>query len=175
MVLKDQDLSLTDRIHSYRSGYSPEDRRAIEGKLFRGELLCIIATNALELGIDIGALDAVIHYGFPMSVASYRQQAGRAGRREQDALSILMADGDNMLDQYFVKHPEELHEKNLGSLVLDLANDTILGAHLNCAASEIPINLEEDWKYFGEKELVEDVCEQQLLKDTKFKVYKALF
>ena len=160
-----------ERIHSYRGGYSAEDRRYIEGQLFRGELLCIIATNALELGIDIGSLDCVIHFGFPESIASFRQQSGRAGRRGRDSLSILVTDGDNMLDQYYFKNPDELFNKDLESIVLDLDNETILEGHLQCAASELRLSPQRDFKYFGEEELIEDLCEKQLLKDSKNGVF----
>ena len=99
-------------IAAYRAGYTAEERRAVEGSLLQGRLRGVCATNALELGIDVGALDVTLHLGFPGNVASLWQQAGRAGRREQQALSILVA-FDGPLDQYFMRHPKRLFERPL--------------------------------------------------------------
>ncbi len=95
-ALKEEYPDFVERIHSYRSGYSPEDRRHIEGQLFRGELLCIIATNALELGVDIGSLDCVIHLGFPHNIASFRQQVNTI------AYSIILASHSYGMDTSLV-------------------------------------------------------------------------
>ncbi|KAG8705623.1 hypothetical protein FRC09_002843, partial [Ceratobasidium sp. 395] len=98
------------KVKAYRGGYSQKDRRNIEHEAFSGNLLGIIATNALELGVDIGTLDAVIVLGFPFGVASLRQQMGRAGRRARDALTVLVAD-ERPIDQHYIKYPEELFSK----------------------------------------------------------------
>ncbi|KAG5651282.1 hypothetical protein H0H81_009225 [Sphagnurus paluster] len=139
-----------------------KDRRRIEKDAFSGRLLGIIATNALELGVDIGSMDAVIMLGFPMSIASFRQQAGRAGRRSRDSLAVLVAD-QIPIDQHFVEHPEELFEKSGDELIIDIDNRPILQAHLQCAAHEMPLSLEDE-KYFGT--LFQEVCETHLMKDT---------
>ncbi|EKM82852.1 hypothetical protein AGABI1DRAFT_125317 [Agaricus bisporus var. burnettii JB137-S8] len=154
-------LDILAKVKAYRGGYSQEDRRRIEEEAFSGQLLGIIATNALELGIDIGALDIVIMLGFPMSVASFRQQAGRAGRRVRDSLAIFVAD-PFPIDQYYVNHSEELFSHAMEDLVIDTESPVILEAHLQCAAHEMPIH-REDKQYFGP--LMPDICEKKLLKD----------
>ncbi|KAL1758264.1 hypothetical protein FB107DRAFT_207459 [Schizophyllum commune] len=152
---------ILDRVRSYRGGYSQEDRRAIERDAFSGHLLGIIATNALELGVDIGALDAVIMLGFPFSVASFRQQAGRAGRRSRDSLAVLVGYGDP-LDQHYMEHPEELFDGQIEDLVIDLESKVVLEAHLQCAAHEMPLSARDD-VYFGPQML--EICESRLSKD----------
>ncbi|KAI8803419.1 hypothetical protein BJ742DRAFT_828857 [Cladochytrium replicatum] len=139
---------LLSQVMSYRGGYMAEERRRIEKELFSGELMGVIATNALELGVDIGTLDAVIHVGFPFYMSSYRQQSGRAGRREQDSISILITEGDNPMDQYFARNPNELFDAPLESVVIDVSNELILEAHLQCAAAEVPIDFERDRHFF---------------------------
>jgi DEAD/DEAH box helicase domain-containing protein len=133
---------------SYRSGYSPQDRRKIETDMFKGSLLGIVATSALELGIDIGSLDAVIMVGFPYSVSSLRQQAGRAGRRQKDSLAVLVGD-PFPLDQHYMRNPEEVFSQPDAALSVDLMNDFVREGHLQCAAAEIPVHPEEDAPYFG--------------------------
>ncbi|KAJ3232411.1 hypothetical protein HDU81_003002 [Chytriomyces hyalinus] len=128
-----------EKVMAYRGGYSVQERRDIEGRMFRGELLGIVATNALELGIDIGALDVVVHLGFPHSVASYRQQAGRAGRRNADSASILIADGYSKMDQFYVENPDTLFEGQPDTIKLNFSNSFITEQHAQCAAAEIPI------------------------------------
>ncbi|KAJ1536526.1 hypothetical protein HK096_010018, partial [Nowakowskiella sp. JEL0078] len=158
---------LAQKIKSYRGGYSVEDRRKIENELFNGELMGVIATNALELGIDIGSLDAVLHVGFPHHMSSYKQQFGRVGRREKDSISIMIADGDNFVDQHFAKNPKDLFNTSLETAYLDLSNESILEAHLQCAASEIPLNLENDKEFFcfeNKQEPVGDVSVDLLQK-----------
>ncbi|KAI1787885.1 P-loop containing nucleoside triphosphate hydrolase protein [Ganoderma leucocontextum] len=155
-------LDILERVMSYRGGYSQEDRRRIEREAFSGNLLGIIATNALELGVDIGVLDAVIMLGFPMGgLASFRQQAGRAGRRARDALGILVADA-LPVDQYYVEHPDELFDRSTDELMIDLDNKVILEAHLQCAAHEMPLTAEDE-KYFGATMV--EICEAKLDKD----------
>lgn len=161
--------NLADRLQAYRGGYSVEDRRYIESQLFRGELLCVIATNALELGIDIGSLDCVINMGFP-GLAQYRQQSGRAGRRERDSASILVARNNRSIDQFYARNPRNLIDKKLERLILDFNNQSILQLHLQCTASEIRFNVNNDASYFGESMVVEELCELYLRKDNEFNV-----
>lgn len=147
--LAERNLDNAPNIMSYRGGYSASDRRLIEHEMFSGHLTGIVATNALELGIDIGALDAVIIVGFPFSIANLRQQSGRAGRRSQASLSILIGGGDP-LDQHYMAHPEMiLTEPNTMLQELMLDNHIIMGNHLQAAAHELPINVENDRQYFG--------------------------
>ncbi|KIM49038.1 hypothetical protein M413DRAFT_438203 [Hebeloma cylindrosporum] len=154
-------LDILERVKAYRGGYTREDRRKIENEAFSGQLLGIIATNALELGIDIGVLDAVIMLGFPMTISNFKQQAGRAGRRSRDSLAILIAD-PFPIDQHFIQHPSELFESSLDDLVLDIDNELILEAHLQCAGLEIPLNsADEIW--FGPRMM--DVCKSRLRRD----------
>lgn len=131
---------LVDRVAAYRAGYRAEDRRAIERRLFSGELLAVIATSALELGIDIGDMDASLLVGFPGTVASMWQQAGRAGRRgNTPSFSALIAH-DNPMEQYFVRHPRELFGRPIEHALLDPDNVYVLKMHLPCAARELPLN-----------------------------------
>ncbi|KAL1947966.1 hypothetical protein VTO73DRAFT_13690 [Trametes versicolor] len=155
-------LDILERVMSYRGGYSQEDRRRIEREAFSGNLLGIVATNALELGVDIGVLDAVIMLGFPMGgLASFRQQAGRAGRRARDALAVFVADS-LPVDQHFINHPEELFDRNTDDLMVDLDSKVILEAHLQCAAYEMPL-MDEDEAYFGSS--MKEICETKLVED----------
>ena len=126
------------RIKSYRAGYLAEDRRRLEGELASGELLAVASTNALELGIDIGSLDAAVLTGYPGTRASMWQQAGRAGRRDADSLAILVAQ-DDPLDQYLVHHADDLFDKPPEAAVIDPTNPYVLEPHLRCAAREIPL------------------------------------
>ena len=133
---------LADRIAAYRSGYNPEDRRALERRLADGDLVGVIATSALELGIDIGALDVAVVVGFPGTVASLHQRFGRAGRRGA-ALSVLVASTD-ALDQYFASSPERLLGRPIEAAILDPGNPEIRSAHLACAAYEAPLTERDD-------------------------------
>ena len=140
---------LAERIAPYRAGYLPEERRRIEQRLFSGELLGVTATNALELGIDVGALDAAIVTTFPGTIASFRQQAGRAGRTREESLAVLVA-GEDALDQYFAHHPAELFRRPVEAAVINPANPQVLSAHAGCAAFEKPL-APEDREYLGEE------------------------
>ena len=141
---------LLEKVMSYRGGYTPQDRRRIERDMFEGRLLGIIATTALELGIDIGSLDAVLMVGFPYSIAAFRQQSGRAGRRNKDSLTMMIAESFPM-DQHYVKCPEELFTTCNAEAIVDLGNTIIVEGHLQCAAKEMPIDIEHDTPFFGEK------------------------
>jgi DEAD/DEAH box helicase domain-containing protein len=126
------------RLSPYRAGYTPAQRREIERRLLEGELLGVSATNALELGIDVGLLDCVLSVGFPGTVASLRQQWGRAGRRGH-GLAVLVASED-ALDQYFMREPETLLERRVEAAILDHANPRILDGHVLAAAFEAPLD-----------------------------------
>ncbi len=129
---------LRERIRSYRAGYLPEQRREIERGLFRGDLLGVTATTALELGVDVGALDATVTVGYPGTIASVWQQAGRAGRGKKDSLSVLIGLG-NPLDQYFMREPKELFGRSPEHALIDPSNPYLLQQHLPCAAHEHPL------------------------------------
>lgn len=138
------------RVVAYRGGYSPQDRRKIEADMFSGSISGIVATSALELGVDIGALDAVIMLGVPYSLASMWQQAGRAGRRQRDALVVVVAEPFSV-DQFYMRHPELLLSQAVPPPVLDMENELVLEAHVRCAAHEVPIDLNTDEAFFGKR------------------------
>ncbi len=133
-----EDPKLADLVVPYRAGYTPAQRRELEGRLMRGELLAVITTDALELGIDIGALDAAVVVTFPGTVASLRQMWGRAGRRGR-GLAVYVA-GEDALDQFFCRHPEEFLERAVEAAILEYENEPIHLAHLLCAAHEGPLS-----------------------------------
>jgi DEAD/DEAH box helicase domain-containing protein len=147
---------LTDSIMSYRAGYLPEERRQIEQQLFNGTLLGVSSTNALELGVDIGGLDAVIMVGFPGSISSAYQQAGRAGRGLNASLAVMVA-REGAVDQYIVRHPEYLFGRGSENVVIDPENIYILAAHLLSAADELPLS-ERDEAIFGKR--MTELCER---------------
>jgi DEAD/DEAH box helicase domain-containing protein len=128
-----------DRVRPYRGGYLAAERRAIEAELFGGSLQAVVATTALELGVDIGGLEACVLDGFPGTIASLWQQAGRAGREQQQSLAILVG-GDDQLDQWFMANPRELFTRPLEPAVINPANPFVLLPHLACAAFETPLS-----------------------------------
>jgi len=132
------DAATAARLAPYRAGYTPQQRREIERRLVEGDLLGVTSTDALELGIDIGDLDCAISVGFPGTIASLRQQWGRAGRRAH-GLAILIASED-ALDQYFMREPPALLERRVEAAILDHANPRVLDGHVAAAAFEAPID-----------------------------------
>lgn len=135
------------KISPYRAGYTPKERRDIEGRLFRGELLGVVSTNALELGVDVGTLDAVVCCGYPGSVASIWQQWGRAGRGTDPALAVYIA-GRDSLDQYLFENPDRVLGRRVEAARVTMENPYILGPHLLAAAHEAPLDAADE-EYFG--------------------------
>lgn len=154
-------LDVLEKVMPYRGGYSQEDRRRIEHEAFSGHLLGIVATNALELGVDIGVLDAVIMLGFPFGIANFRQQAGRAGRRSRDSLAVLVAE-DLPIDRNYVESPDKLYNQPMDDLIVDIESKVIIEAHLQCAAHEMPLS-KDDAFYFGTS--LGELCDSKLRKD----------
>ncbi|MEW6250485.1 MAG: DEAD/DEAH box helicase [Planctomycetota bacterium] len=146
-ALKRRRSDLVRRIQPYRGGYLPNERREIERKLFNGELLGVCSTNALELGIDVGSLDAALIVGFPGTLCSLWQQAGRAGRRRDDSLAIYIA-YDDPVDQYLMRNPGFVFGRPVEHAIIDPENPHILAAQLGCAAFELPLGA-EDLAAFG--------------------------
>ncbi|AQA02685.1 DEAD/DEAH box helicase [Mycobacterium sp. MS1601] len=156
--LQDTAPDLADKVASYRAGYLAEDRRELESALSEGRLRGVATTNALELGVDISGLDAVVLAGFPGTVTSFWQQAGRSGRRGQGALIVLIA-RDDPLDTYLVHHPAALLDRPIERVVIDPRNPYVLGPQLLCAAVELPLTDAEVRMWAAEKvvdELVDD-------------------
>lgn len=137
-VWASQKSGASSRISAYRAGFLPEERREIENKLSSGELLAVISTSALELGIDIGTLDVCILVGYPGTVVSTLQRGGRVGRAGQESAILLIA-GEDALDQFFIHHPEEFFSRSPERAVLNPDNAVILERHVECAAAELPL------------------------------------
>jgi DEAD/DEAH box helicase domain-containing protein len=163
--------AVAGQIKPYRAGYLPQERRQIEQELFSGQLVGVVATTALELGIDIGDLEATVLTGYPGSIASTWQQAGRSGRGRGESLSFLIG-LDNPLDQYFMRHPDSFFHKSVENALVNPSNPYILKAHLLCAAWELPLN-SGDEDFFGSalsRERVE-LGRQGLLKERNGRWY----
>ena len=149
------DPEIAERIAPYRGGYTPQQRQEIQRRLSAGELLGVVATDALELGIDIGELDAAICVTFPGTVASLKQMWGRAGRRGR-GLAVYIA-GEDALDQFFCRHPEEFLGRAVEAAILDPHSPEIFAEHLLCAAHEAPLTevdaeiLGPEWRAYAER------------------------
>ncbi len=160
---------LVDKIASYRAGYLPEERRDIEIALKNGVIRGITSTNALELGIDIGSLDCVIISGFPGTLISTWQQAGRSGRGVSESVAVLVA-FQNPLDQYLMKHPEMFFDKDkpIEHAIIDLENPYIISGHLLCASAEQPVLTSEDRIYFNDdpENILRDLAGEGLVQNT---------
>jgi DEAD/DEAH box helicase domain-containing protein len=162
---------LAEKVASYRAGYLPEDRNELERALLDGRLRGLATTNALELGIDIAGLDAVVLAGFPGTVTSFWQQAGRSGRRGQGALVVLVA-RDDPLDTYLVHNPAALLDKPIERVVIDPANPYILGPQLLCAATELPLD-DAEVRTLGAEDVTEQLIDDGLLRRRSGKYYPA--
>ncbi len=161
-LLAEVDPDLGDRVAAYRAGYLAEDRRELEAALADGTLLGAATTNALELGVDIAGLDAVVVAGFPGTVASFWQQAGRSGRRGEGSLVMLVA-RDDPLDTYLVHHPAALLDKPIEATITDPSNPYVLGPQLLCAALEMPLT-DDEVRAFGAWDVLTGLAEEGLIR-----------
>ncbi len=138
------DPELAARVSCYRAGFLPEERRQIEQDLFSGKLDGVVSTSALEMGVDIGGLDVCVLVGYPGTIINTWQRSGRVGRGDREFLIVLVAQPD-ALDQYFVRHPEELFTREFESAIIDPDNEPILKSHIICASAELPILADDRW------------------------------
>ncbi|HTG33128.1 MAG TPA: DEAD/DEAH box helicase [Thermoanaerobaculia bacterium] len=157
--LRRQEPALASRVASYRAGFLAEERRRIEQSLFEGKLDGVISTSALEMGIDVGGLDACILVGYPGSMMATWQRSGRVGRAGRESITALVAMPD-ALDQYFLDHPEQFLERPCERLIVDPVNDPVSRAHLVCAASEMPLCGDDQGYLAPHKERVEKLLRQ---------------
>lgn len=139
---KNRSGAFADRISAYRAGFLPEERREIESRLASGDLLAVISTSALELGIDIGNLDLCLLVGYPGSIVATWQRGGRVGRSGQDSAVVLVA-GEDALDHFFIKHPEQLVVRPPEAAVVNAYNPNVMSRHLVCAAAELPLKISD--------------------------------
>lgn len=166
------DPELVRTIMSYRGGYSAKDRRKIENKMFSGSLNCIVATNALEVGIDIGGLDVVLMCGFPVSLSSFEQEMGRAGRRGLESMCMLVSGTDPVSQYYVTKMDQLVNNKQWDDLCVDLKNLMVLEAQIQCAFHELPVSNDTlgqewiNWFNFVEWDVFEMMVREKLKWDT---------
>lgn len=158
-TLAEEAPHLAKKISPYRGGYQPAERREIEERLFSGELLGVSTTPALELGIDVGGLDASIVVGYPGTLASFFQQAGRAGRQERDSLVVLVG-LDTAINQYIMSRPDYLFGRPVEETVIERENPFVLLGHLRCAAHELPLEQEEAERFGPRADLALEVLEE---------------
>lgn len=164
---------LEDHVAAYRAGYLADERRELERRLTSGELLGVAATNALELGIDVGGLDAIVLNGFPGTLASLRQQVGRAGRTDRRAAAVLVA-GDDQLDQWYAQHPDDLFDRPAETAIVNPQNPYVLEPHVACAAHELPLTPDDaDWFGEGLDDAVRALVQTDRLKPRGGKMYWA--
>lgn len=162
-----KDPQFENRISPYRAGFLPRERREIEEALFNGKLLGVVSTSALELGVDIGGLDVCILVGYPGSISSTWQRAGRVGRHGGESLIALIGLND-ALDQYLMRHPDEFFGKPIESVVIDENNENILKNHLPCAAHEVWLSPEDPVYPFEQiRPLINELTENAALKSGK--------
>ncbi|WP_457640980.1 DEAD/DEAH box helicase [Persephonella sp.] len=159
---------LVDKVSPYRSGYTPAERREIEFKLFTKNILAVISTSALEMGLDIGDIESCILVGYPGTLAQLWQRFGRAGRRDKKAYNLLIPKR-NALDQYFVKNPEELFHRQMEEPIINPQNRYILKKHLPVMANELPIKLTELSE--EEKEVARELYKEKKLRFANNKLY----
>jgi len=152
----------TESVRGYRGGYLPRERREIEQRLRSGDIRAVVATNALELGIDVGSLDAVVMAGYPGTIASTWQRAGRAGRRNTGSMAVMVA-SSAPVDQYVVEHPEYLFERSPEHAYVNPDNLEVLLNHLKCAAFELPLRADEKFGPHETGELCRFLAEAGLL------------
>ncbi len=165
--------SASPAVATYRAGYLATERRELEARLTSGELGGVVATSALELGIDVGSLDAVVLNGFPGTLSSMRQQIGRAGRTTRRAAAVLVA-GDDQLDQWYARHPKELLTRPAEAAVVNPDNPFVARAQISCAAHELPLS-HADERFFGDAldDAVRDLVLDDLLKPRADRMYWA--
>ena len=168
-LLEERGSGLAKNISPYRAGYLPEDRRRIEQALLTGELVGVTTTNALELGIDVGSLDATVITGYPGSISSTWQQAGRSGRRGEESLAFFVG-RNNPLDQYLMNHPDAFFGRPVESALISPENPHIIQPHLMCAAYESPLTVQDEG-LFGPsfKQNVEGLEQRGLLRNAEGK------
>ncbi len=169
--LDDEHSPHAKHVRAYRGGYLPNERREIEQALFAGKLRAVAATNALELGIDIGSLDVALLVNYPGTIASCWQQAGRSGRRHEESLAVLLA-GNDPVDQYLLRHPEYFFAQTPEHAVVDPDNPYVLAKHLKAAAFELPLDA-SDVKLFGPlaQPIAEILCEEHQLENIDGQFY----
>jgi len=169
--LRKEHSSLADQVRAYRGGYLPNERRQIEKDLFCGQLRGVAATNALELGVDIGSLDVALLVNYPGTIASTWQQAGRSGRRHDESLAVLLA-GNDPVDQYLLRHPDYFFAQSPEHAVVDPENTYVLAKHLRSAAFELPLEA-GGHADFGSKAaaITEMLCDEHELTEVDGKTY----
>ncbi len=171
--LREKRSPLAEKIRAYRGGYLPNERRMIEQDLFNGQLRGVAATNALELGVDIGSLDVAFLVHYPGTIASTWQQAGRSGRRQSESLAVLLA-GNDPIDQYLLRHPQYFFDQTPEHAVVDPENAYVLANHLKAAAFELPLDQEVGNRFGQRAEAIADVlCQENELTPVAGKVYFA--